>query len=273
MLPALIPKVILELPPSGAVSRAAVFPPWSSPSVHWELGLGCTHPPGKDCARFLSGGSPRLLARQSTQRSRGKNRNASLLLWSPIALHLSEFTNMYWMTIIITTIMNVFVSNVVPDTSPLLRPCPKQKDKHLFQSCRRNWLWKVSHPETVSTVLYEWKGFQRWFWLSFFFTSLPDARTQFPSKLPLHHQFSFWKSIRSIRSRSWLWVLCLGSLWGPTQSVTYRSIGLPWGRWGRVGGVSTEGSKLYCLWSQSASSYVLCIFTMAGFLLFWRRCC
>lgn len=136
---------------------------------------------------------------------------------------LSEFTDLYWVTIIIT-IMNVFVSNVVPGTSPLLHPCPKQKSKHLFQSWRRNWLWKVSHPETVSTVLYEWKGFQRWFWLSFLFTSLPDARTQFSSKLPLHHQFSFWKRIRSIGSRSWFWVLCLGSLWGPTQSVTYRRV-------------------------------------------------
>lgn len=118
---------------------------------------------------------------------------------------------MYWMTIIIT-IMNVFVSNVVPDTSPLLHPCPKQKNKHLFRSCRRNWLWKVSHPETVSTVLYEWKGFQRWFWLSFIFTSLPDARTQFPSNCHSTLSFPFGRAsgvfAQGVDSECFAWGHC-----------------------------------------------------------------
>lgn len=231
-----------------------------------------THAWERLCARFLSGGSQRLSAHQNTQRSRSKNKNASLLLLSPIALNLSKFTNMYWVTIIIA-IMNVFVSNVVPDTS-LLHPWPKQKNKHLFESWRRNWLWKFSYPEIVSTVLYEWKRFQGWFWLSFIFTSLPDARTQFPSNLSFHHQFTFWKSIRSICSRSWFWVLCLGSLWGSSQSVTYPSIWACLGDAGAEEGVVSLKKVPNSIVSEVKVllSHVLCICTMAGFLLFWKRC-
>lgn len=46
---------------------------------------------------------------------------------------------------------------------------------------------RAHYPQTISTVLYEWKGFQGWAWLSILFTSRPNARAQLPSKLPLHH--------------------------------------------------------------------------------------
>lgn len=176
-------------PHLGQWAEQQCFLPGVVPPLSESWGLGAHTCLGKTVCQIPLWRFSAPAAHQSSQRSRSKNKNASLLLLSPIALNLSKFTNMYWVTVIIT-IMNVFVSNVVPDTS-LLHPWPKQKNKHLFESWRRNWLWKFSYPEIVSTVFYEWKGFQGCFWLSFIFTSLPDARTQFPSKLSFHHQFTF----------------------------------------------------------------------------------
>lgn len=264
MLLALIPKVV-ELPPSGVVSRAAVmFPPWSSPSVHWELGLGSTHTPGKDCVPDSSGVLSALLTHQSTQRSCNKNKNASLLAQSPITLNLSEFTNLYWVTIIIT-VMNVFVGNVVPGTSPLFIHTPSRKANIFFNPGGEIGCGK-SPIETVSTVLYEWKVLRVVLTLLPFTSLLMLEPSSHPSchstiSFPFGHLQEHWL-------RSWFWVLLPGVMWGSHPSVTYRRV---WGSWAQVEGVSKE--RFQTLLSLRSECFFPClVYIYYGRVFFWKRC-
>lgn len=58
-----------------------------------------------------------------------KNKNASLLLSSPIALHLSEFNHMHWVMKIIIIMHFFFVNSVVPDASQPLHLAPSRETK------------------------------------------------------------------------------------------------------------------------------------------------